>query len=270
MGYHQQPGYPEALPQIVAALRDWIGDNPPIDAVVHGGDMIDTCRDALVAEAAALFDLPVPVRLCLGNHDLTAPDSLDRWLSAAPTFFPGGAAEFTLATRDARIHIVPNQWGPTPYCWDGAQDPRFSPAQHRWLSRALAERTDLPHLLVTHCPAAGLPAEQTGMDAPHHAPPEPFAAEIAELARVHPHLRCVLGAHNHMTMHVRKRGLHLLTTSSLAETPFEAKLVEIDRRSVRITTLSLQHRLPLDAAYDADRAYVQGRPQDRTAYVTLL
>ena len=69
MGYRQQPGYPERRPELLALLDAWIRENPPIDFVLHGGDLIDGTTPANLRTAREFARLPVPVRLCLGNID---------------------------------------------------------------------------------------------------------------------------------------------------------------------------------------------------------
>jgi predicted MPP superfamily phosphohydrolase len=109
MGYQQQKGYPDKLPAILAALSTYLSAREDIDFVLHGGDMIDVTTDDRIAAAARAFDLSIPVYLCLGNHDLTAPDAVDRWLTLAPQFFPNGSPDYTIASDDCVLHIAPNQ-----------------------------------------------------------------------------------------------------------------------------------------------------------------
>jgi len=88
-----------------------------IDFVLHGGDMIDSATDENILAAAELFDLPVPVYLCLGNHDLTVPDALALWVKLAPGFFKDGKPDCTIMTNDCVIHVAPNHWDEIPFFW---------------------------------------------------------------------------------------------------------------------------------------------------------
>ena len=81
MGYQKQRGYPERLPEILACLRAWLADEGGVDFILHGGDMVDSATADHIREAAEVFRFPVPVYLCLGNHDLTGEGSLDDWLA---------------------------------------------------------------------------------------------------------------------------------------------------------------------------------------------
>lgn len=263
LGYQQQPGYPTRLPELLGLLEGWVIRRGGVSFAMHGGDMVQRASRENIRVAEASFRLCVPTYLCLGNHDLTCAGSLGDWLETAPRFFPEGAPVFTLALADCRLHVVPNHWEERPYLWDEAQDPRFSAEQLDWLESALAQDTDLPHILCTHSPALGVPVEQTGFDALYHAPPEAFSQVLLDLARRHSHLRLVLGGHSHINMHVHPGGAHFVTVSGFAETPFEFKLVEVGADGLSMSTHSLVGQVGFAADYEPSRAFVQGGPEDR-------
>jgi len=207
--------------------------------------------------------LEIPVHLCLGNHDLTTPDALQKWLQFAPQFFPGGQPEYSLLTEDCAIHVAPNQWGSAPYFWEKEQRPHFLPAQKKFLETALASNTDRPHFLLTHAPVFDLPAEQTGSNQPLHAPNADFNKIITKLAARNSHLRCVLGAHSHLNMCVPREGAQFITASALVETPFECKIFEVSRESISMKTVTLGNRVQDLGEYDFEKTFVQGRAIDR-------
>ena len=60
MGYQQQRGYPQRLPEILSALCARLDAIHGIDFILHGGDMVDSTTEGHVAAAAKSFDLPVP------------------------------------------------------------------------------------------------------------------------------------------------------------------------------------------------------------------
>ncbi len=166
MGYEQQKGYPEELREILASLVAFTSSHGGIDFLIHGGDMVDSASDDSIAAAATAFDLPFPVYLCLGNHDLTMWNAADRWLALAPQLFGGGTPDYTITRDDCLIHVVPNHWCERPLFWDGTQQPHFTADQYKRLFNGLNTRPDLPHLIVTHSPVYGLPVEQTGFSQP--------------------------------------------------------------------------------------------------------
>jgi|TARA_B100000809_G_scaffold209781_1_gene212857 DNA repair exonuclease SbcCD nuclease subunit len=261
-GFQQQQRYPERVAEILPALRAVICEGE-IDFVLHGGDMVDGPAESVVRAAAGHFDLPVPTYLCLGNHDLSWPDSLERWMRCAPDFFPDGRPEFSITTDDCIIHVVPNQWGSTPYHWVHLDREWFTDEQMSFLSNGLEIRPDLPHILSTHSPVFGVPVEQTGLPKPFHPPKDAFRDCVTGLATQHKHLRCVLGAHVHMNSRVSHAGVEYVHVSPVTETPFEYKIFEIESGTISMQTLTLADALPFKGDYDDSRTYVQGRPIDR-------
>ena len=263
MGYQMQRGYPAELPRILEALEAWLAEGDGVDFVLHGGDMVDRGDEGTIAEAGEVFDLSIPEYLCLGNHDLTELESADRWTELAPDLLGAGGHDHDIETDDCVIHVTPNQWGDSPYHWQDEQRPHFLESQLERLRRRLATRPDAVHIISTHSPIRGVPEGQTGHPEPFHSPPAPFASLVADLCVQHPQIRCVLGAHSHVNMCVEEAGVYYVTASSLAESPFEFKLFEIEDGDVAMRTISLLDRVGFDAAYDFDRTFVQGRERDR-------
>lgn len=261
-GYTMQAAQPNALPQLLAALEEWMVAHGPVDFILHGGDMIDSTSEENIGRAAELFRLSVPVYLCLGNHDLTRADALDMWLDRAPHFFVD-APNFVLEMSDCLLHVVPNQWGAAPYFWNGVQEPHFLPDQRQALAAGLGRSRDKVHVLSTHSPFCGVPAEQTGFDAPFHQPPPEFIEQGQALFDAHAHLRCALGAHSHINTCVARGGQYLVTSSSFVETPFDFKCVDIAAGRLSMKTHSLVDQVDFPARYDYGKTFVQGRARDR-------
>lgn len=269
-GYQQQKAYPAKLSEILAALKKYMRANGPVDFVLHGGDMIHVTTDDNIAAAVAAFDLPVPVYLCLGNHDLTVPDALDRWMTIAPHFFGrNGSPEYTIVTEECIVHVVPNHWEDRPYYWGDIMDAHLSKQQIANLKEGLNRAPHLPNIISTHSPVHGLPIEQTGLSEPHHAPKESFTSSITDLVAMCPSALCVLGAHNHMNMHIAHEEIEFVTVSSLVETPFEFKLFEVSSGSMTMSTLSLSDSMGFRGEYDAAKSLVQGRTVDRSFSRTI-
>ncbi len=264
MGFQQQEGYPERLSEILSALCEYPSVGDGIDFILHGGDMIDSTTEDNIVAAAKHFDLAVPVYLCVGNHDLTTPDALDLWLGLAPQFFIGGAPDYTIASEDCVIHVVPNHWCDVPFYWDRTQRPHLSPDQASQLSRELTTKSHLPHVILTHSPVYGLPVAQTGFPDSYHCPDASFTEEITALAARHTNIRCILGAHNHLNTCVDRGGVEFVTVSSMVETPFEFKLFEMRPQRIEMSTASLSATLAFDGTYDAAKSFVQGRKVDRS------
>tara|TARA_B100000809_G_scaffold258809_1_gene302644 strand:+ start:1631 stop:2488 length:858 start_codon:yes stop_codon:yes gene_type:complete len=261
----RQQGYPEHIAEILMALKTYLHGQGDIDFVLHGGDMINTLSDAGIIAAVTAFDWGVPVHLCLGNHDLDAPNAVERWLALSPGFFgDSGKPMYTVATEDCRIHVVPNHWCEEPYYWRDSLDSQFSTDQLAYLTEALDSEPDLPHIVQTHSPVFEVPEGQTVLAEPLDPAASAFTAAFMELVSRHPNLKCVLGGHNHMNIHVVHEGVHFVTSSALVEVPFEFKVIEVAPGAMAMSTVSLNDSLRFDAVYDAEKAYVQGRESDRS------
>jgi hypothetical protein len=204
------------------------------------------------------------VYLCLGNHDLTTPDAWEQWLALAPQFFVAGAPDYTITTADCAIHVAPNHWCELPFYWRDKQDAHLSGDQMARLCRALQTQTDRPHILLTHSPVHGIPADQTGFAQSIHCPGPAFARQITDLVQAHRTLVCVLGGHSHVNTRMNRGGVQYVTASSLIETTFDAKLFEITSDRIGMATIPLASLLDVDAQYNEDKAFVQGRPVDRS------
>ena len=261
MEYQMQPGFPEQLTEIVGALREWMLADGRIDFVLHGGDMIDVTTEETIRQAAELFDLPTPVHLCLGNHDATELDAAGRWLALAPQFF-GGSPTYSMESGDCLVHVLPTHWSEIDHYWEEALTPQLRPEQIEQAVRAAGRRPDAFQVLLTHSPMLGVPAERTGLEYDFHGPPETFVEQLADLID-RCGIRLVLGAHSHVNMRDQYGQAEVLTVSSLAETPFEFKLIEIEGASMHVQTISLADRLSFQADTDPASAWVHGRPEDR-------
>ncbi len=133
-----------------------------------------------------LFNLSAPVYFCLGNHDLTAYDSLNLWLKYAPEFFTDNSPNFSIISRNLAIHILPNQWGETPYHWNGSMSPHFLPEQIKLIFDKEKELASVGtdekiHMLCTHNEVMEISAEQTGLDTAIHVPPKSFQNDVNEI-----------------------------------------------------------------------------------------
>ena len=261
--FWQQPSYPGRLPELLGLLDDWIRGDGAIDFILHGGDLVDAPTDENLLAAADLFRLSVPVYLTLGNHDLSEPDALARWLSVAPDFFPADCPEFAIHAPGCSVHVRTTHWGRTPYHWDTEMDARFAPGQLDGLDEAVGCAPESVHLFATHSPAVAIPVEQTGAGEFDHNPGEPFTNAMLGATVRHPQVRCLLGAHNHVNVCVPRGSVHCVTVSAFTETPFEFKVIKAVPGELRMSTVSLLEQVSFEAEYEAGRAFVQGRECDR-------
>ena len=263
-GYHRQYRYIERLDQIISALCTVIRETRA-SVVVHGGDFVDVASPDNIATAARLCArLPVPVRGVLGNHDMTSPFARGLFMRAAPRLFPEGRTDYGWVMDQVRFDFLTTHWDTgQPYFWEsgGMQKAHFLPEQLEVPRRKLAAEI-VGRVLVTHGPALGLPVEQTGDPALCHAPELTFTSSVAALVEEHRY-DLVLGAHTHLNMINYIDRTPCVTVSALPETPFECKLIEVDRGYLRMQTIPLAEYVDFPHAYHYDAAYVQGRPVDR-------
>jgi hypothetical protein len=263
-GYRQQPRHIDRLPVLLQALDAWIcAQDKPVAFALHGGDMVETTSAALVKAATETFRLSVPIYLSLGNHDLTTPGAPSLWLHTAPDFFPGEGPAFTLHGEGWRLHVLPSQWGDTPYLWDGTQQPHILPEHLARLESALLAEPDVAHLICTHAEVAGVPPEQTGFEEVYHAPSCEIRDIVVDLGTRYSQLKGVFGGHNHINTHSVVAHAHAVTASAFTETPFEFKLVEVTRDRFAMRTIALLPAVRFGIDYRWDKTFVQGRACDR-------
>lgn len=274
-GFQQQPAYPGQLDYLLDGIRHILREEAEINFILHGGDMVGSCTERTLGMAREAFRFDVPVYLSVGNHDLDRPDAGELWLKHAPGFFASGdALDYRVQVNGVMLHVMPNQWEPGQlYYWKKTQVPFYTEDQMRRLEADISEYPDLIHLLAVHNPVFGVMPEQTGLPEVIHDVDSEFRRYVLDLMDRHPQLKCVLSGHNHINSLYHTEGGLLLSSSSLIETPFEYKIIEIDRNSIRVETRSLpipsQSGSSLSAdftpEYRVDRSYVQGRRQDREA-----
>ncbi len=263
MNFQEQNGYPECIQEITGALNQYIIEQNDIDFVLHGGDMIDFTNDENILKAREVFKFSIPTYLCLGNHDLTTQNALERWITLAPQYFINNKPNYTLRHKDLVIHIAPNHWNEKPYFWSNSQNPHLSDDQISKLKDELNTGTHLPHLLSTHSPIYGIPKEQSGIPIDYHTPCKTFTSEINALVDQHSNIKCVLSGHNHINTHTHHEGVEYISASSFVETPFEFKLFEATANSITMRTISLKDSLQFTHNYNEKKTYVQGRDVDR-------
>jgi len=260
IGWHQQPAYPDHAEELMPWLVSLIQEHS-VDFVLHGGDLVHQCTEANIRLAQQIFsNLPVPMYLSLGNHDLDREDALELWLGIAPEWFGGGQPQYDILWEDCVIHVVPNNWEQDrPYFWEKKQEPSFTEEQLERLRSSLQYKDEgKTHLLSIHHPIYGVPESQTGLGKVIHPVSPSFTEVVESFMKEFPKLRCVLSGHNHINTLIRNEHGLFVSGSSLVETPFECKLVEVTSGGIRIQTLTCDHPLTFEPSYNQTKAYVQG------------
>src|SRR5512133_2193809 len=81
-GWQQQPRWCEGIDDVLAAARERM-KKIGVDLVMYGGDLVEEGTRENIEDAVARLDrMGIPSVYCLGNHDLTAEDSLENWRRA--------------------------------------------------------------------------------------------------------------------------------------------------------------------------------------------
>lgn len=269
VGYHQQPAYPEQVNQLLNILEKEIKTNP-IDFVIHGGDLVDSCTQENIRQASDLFSLSVPVYLCLGNHDLDTENALGTWLKNAPSLFQNNQPSFEIINENCMVHIAPNHWeAGLEFYWKGDQDPYLSDHQMGRIEEKIIKFPDYIHILVTHSPVFGMKTEQSGLPGVIHEAPYPFRKQMKYLVNRHSNLKLVLSGHSHMNTITSLDHCQFVTGSAFVETPFEYKIIDVTSTHLSVST----HRINMDQLvgfqplYNEEKSFVQGREMDRNKVI---
>ncbi|MUV36989.1 3',5'-cyclic-AMP phosphodiesterase [Lentibacillus sp. JNUCC-1] len=269
VGFCQQPAYPQSINNLVTYLKNVVVSEQ-IDFVVHGGDLVQTCKKDLIQEAVKLMNFSVPVYLCLGNHDLDHKNAVNTWMENAPNLFCENKPAYSVIDKTSALHIIPNHWIDNHlYYWENKQNPYFTQAQIHYLEKKFQAHPDKKHILITHSPVFGMSKKQSGLDHVIHEPPLSFQDTILQTSLQYPELKLVLSGHNHLNTLKQRNGTLFVSGSSFIETPFEYKIIEVTERCINLRTHSIGQTALLDfvPSYNYEATYVQGREQDR--HVTL-
>ena len=271
-GHH--PVRPDLVPMLANALGKWM-EKHPVDMMLHGGDMTDSGTvDQQMYAKEMWAQLPVPIRLCLGNHDLTYKGAYDNWLSNVPEFFAEGKADYFVECGKADVYVLTCGWldeGEKLSRWwnrDVDNRPGILPEQLVWLDGSLSNRSARPAIIALHCPLDPLPTALTGADEPIHTPPTGFVEPILSVIDSHRNVKLVLGGHCHascLTPHDRR--IHL-TTSAFCEPPFQIRSILIEDETIKVRTFSPVDYRGLGVTFRDERAWSAGRTEDVSADIS--
>lgn len=270
-----QPHSPQCFEAFYAALPRWL-EQHAIDYVVHGGDAVSQPRPQDVDHAAATFgSLGRPVYLCLGNHDLASDDAADLWRGRHNGLLPDGRFDFVIEHEAADLVVLAHHWYELtrPYYWDRHRPmlPILADDQWRLLHEQAARSQALgrPLLLALHSQVLGLGHTPYGSTNAVTSPPNPeLLIRLRALGRKYPCLKLVMSGHCH-AHHILPVGtFHAMTTAAVGESPFEARVLTIERgsrdgASLVIETVCFRDVFGLDAPYNDEMAWAQGGPADR-------
>ena len=267
-GFQQQPRRPDLLPSIFEAIRQIVRQHK-VDLIIHGGDLTEHGTLSEIEQARDLLRiLRTPSAICLGNHDLASPQSIDMWRAMAERSDTFHLADSTVALPGADLVLLNTAWSAEPphFFWDrnGGCNEGLLVEQLRWLDNELSRQDgDRPAMLFTHAPLDLVPPELTGAPEPIHLVKQSYAAALNGVLDRHPRVKLVFTGHNHVTCATRHGNRVHVSTSAVVEPPFEVRLVRIARTSLDVQTVAVMPMTP-EILYDPKRSWVNGRPCDRT------
>ncbi len=267
-GFVQQPRRMDLLPEMFRAIRELVRTRG-VDLVVHGGDMTEHGTWPEIQNAmASLRGMDAPVAVCTGNHDLALRNSMELWTAAtqnAKVLF----ADRVIALKQCDVILLNNAWvsqGNADFYWDcgGCTEALLEP-QWQWLEAELAKLTRAA-IVVVHAPLDPLPPRLTGKCTDMHGPSASYASRMIDLLDRHPLVKLMLSGHNHVTCATGFPSRMQLTTSSLAEPPFQARLIRVQEKEISVETLNVVP-MPPGCPFDSSKAWSSGLAEDRNVNV---
>ena len=267
-GWGHHPLRPDLIPRLINALEKWI-EKHPVNMVLHGGDMIDSGAAEQQMQAKEMWaQLSVPVRLCLGNHDVACEGAYNNWLSNVPELFLEGKADYFVECGKADVYVLACSWlnedGELSQWWNRDVQDRAGilPEQLAWLDGALSNRSDRPAIVALHCPLDPLPTALTGACEPIHVPQRSYVESMLSVINAHGNVKLVLGGHCHATCVTSYDERTHLTTAAFSEPPFQIRRISIDDEVIKVRTFSPVDHRQLEVTFRAERAWSAGRAGD--------
>jgi predicted phosphodiesterase len=274
MGYTVQPRDPAIFEDIHLALKQWLARQPEsIDLILHGGDVVnDGTEPQIIGAVSRLKSLGLPVHVCLGNHDLEQPSSITSWRKHHQGLLADVSGSYRLALKDLDLYVLAHHWDQIdpPHYWNraGPQVPLLDSKQLQDFED-FARGAMRPIVLAVHAPVLGVPPSQSGQPEEVHKPAPTWRDTIFSLIDRCPAIALVLTGHNHMHTLARHRQAVIASTTSLTETPFQARVIEVNNNHFTMNTVQLCDLLtaPAPAILPA-KAYAVGSDEQRFAQWT--
>ncbi len=186
------------LDQALKALRDM---TPQPDVLLATGDLVDRGdQDSYIRLEEAFSDLPFPVHMCLGNHDLRGP--FRKQFPNVPT--AGGFVQYEIDDGPLRLLFLDT-------LEEGRHGGAFCDVRAQWLAERLAEKPDKPTLLILHHPPV-----ESGIAWMNTDPREPWVSVLADTMAGHDQIRGMITGHLHRNISTSFEGTSLSICASTA------------------------------------------------------
>jgi hypothetical protein len=274
-GWGHHSSRPDLLPQLIAALKHRM-TLCPVDMILHGGDITDngTVQQQLLVKKL-WSQLPVPIRLCLGNHDLDGEESPETWPANVPEFFEDNELDYMIECGPADVYVVACGWlnnHDRVSRWFNANysnRPGILNTQLKWLSGRLTSRAHRPAILAIHAQLDPLPPTLTGLEKPVHLAHPNYTQPIFDLLNRFPNVKLVLSGHCHATCLTRHGSRVHLTTSAFCEPPFQVREISIEYNIIRVRTICPVDYEQLQVVCQSENRWSFGRECDLTVIIPL-
>jgi 3',5'-cyclic AMP phosphodiesterase CpdA len=173
------------------ALSHALGQHPDAEALIITGDLSDWGEVSDYQRLAALIaELPVPVHLCIGNHDDRA-----RFLSVFPELEGEGGFVQKVIPLTLGHAVLLDTWGPETHAG------HFCAARARWLSQQLADLPGPVWIFMHHNP---VPLQVAPMDKIMLLDADRFAETVSAYRDK---IRHIFHGHCHMPLSGSLRGI---------------------------------------------------------------
>jgi 3',5'-cyclic AMP phosphodiesterase CpdA len=273
----QQTTYPELLPKLFNKLSQYLKQNP-VDFILHGGDITNNASPQQLHDLDdTIAQLPAPLRLTLGNHDLSHIQALSLWKEKNNTFPSNTTAtgDFTIEMGPVTLLAMTNSWsnpnGDNPFYWDSSKEQTagFTDTQYDWLEAQLNETPEKPFILTIHETLYSLPPRLTGMPEPIHKTTGPYINKIKSFINTHPQIKLILSGHCHASCLTIDNSQYFVTTSAYFEPPFQIRIIDINNSSINLDVAYPCNMEEFDIPGTPESFWSAGQQQDRKIYIPL-
>lgn len=183
------------------ALKVLCEMTPRPDALLATGDLVDRGdQDSYQRLEEAFADLPFPVHMCLGNHDLRAP--FQKQFPDVPS--ADGFVQYEIDDGPLRLLFLDT-------LEEGRHGGAFCDIRAQWLADRLAEKQDKPTLLILHHPPV-----ESGIAWMNTDPREPWVSVLADTIAGHDQIKGMITGHLHRNISTTFEGTSLSVCASTA------------------------------------------------------
>lgn len=183
------------------ALKSLCEMTPQPDVLLATGDLVDRGdQDSYIRLEEAFSNLPFPVHMCLGNHDLRGP--FQKQFPDVPT--AGGFVQYEIDDGPLRLLFLDT-------LEEGRHGGAFCEVRAQWLADRLAEKQDKPTLLILHHPPV-----ESGIAWMNTDPREPWVSVLADTMAGHDQIKGLITGHLHRNISTSFEGTSLSICASTA------------------------------------------------------